>query len=174
MAVTLPVSGIRVNTDFDLEEIDARDAKERRAHLKPEGLGQFHGLDDVLEYTDRDFYGVRPVRPMVEEDVDVVVLGRGFDDIRIVEQAAGLRRDVVLESLPWCAVRYRVLHLSAAARGNGLYTGSTLHGRRRDSRSLDCSPTPNRMATGRSKRPNGRSRHGCGQFVRRMNRDVLA
>ena len=42
--------------------------------------------------------------PMVEEDVDVVVLGGGFDDIRIVEQAAGLRRDVVLESLPWCAV----------------------------------------------------------------------
>ena len=41
---------------------------------------------------------------MVEEDVDVVFLGGGFDDIRIVEQAAGLRRDVVLESLPWCAV----------------------------------------------------------------------
>jgi cyclohexanone monooxygenase len=101
MTVTLPISGVTVNVDFDPAEIDTRYAEERRVRIKPEGIGQFNGLGDVLEYTDRDFYSTRIVRPAVEEDVEVIVLGggfggilagahlgdRGFDDIRIVEQA---------------------------------------------------------------------------------------
>jgi cyclohexanone monooxygenase len=101
MAVTLPVSGIRMNIDFDPAEIDARYAKERRVRLKPEGHRQFGGLDDVLEYTDTNFYSARLVRPVIEADVEVTVLGGGFggilagahlrdrcfDDIRIVERA---------------------------------------------------------------------------------------
>lgn len=81
LTVTLPVSGVTVNINFDPAEIDARYAEERRVRIKPEGLGQFNGLEDVLQYTDRDFYSTRLVRPAVEEDVEVIVLGGAFGGI---------------------------------------------------------------------------------------------
>jgi hypothetical protein len=55
MTVTLPISGVTVNVDFDPAEMDARYAEEHRVRIKPEGIGQFNGLGDVLPYTDRDF-----------------------------------------------------------------------------------------------------------------------
>ena len=101
MAVTLPVSGVTVNVEFDPTEVYARYSQERKARIRPEGVAQFQGLDDVLEYTDTDMYMPWTDRSAVHEEVEAIVLGGGFGgilagaqlsdrgirEIRIIEQA---------------------------------------------------------------------------------------
>ena len=81
MAVTLPVSGVTVNVEFDCTEVYARYSQEREARIRPEGVAQFQGLDDVLEYTDTDMYMPWTDRPAVHEEVEAIVLGGGFGGI---------------------------------------------------------------------------------------------
>lgn len=101
MTVTLPVSGIAVTIDFDPREVDLRNTIERQKRINPRGAGQFQQIDEILDYTDTDFYTAKIDRPAVREDHEVLVLGGGFGgilagvhlrdygfhDIRIVEQA---------------------------------------------------------------------------------------
>lgn len=100
MTVTLPISGTPVAVDFDPAQIRQRYVDERANRLKPENLGQFQGISDVLELDSGDPYAEPVVREPVIEEVEVAVLGGGFGgllagahltrngvtDFRIIEQ----------------------------------------------------------------------------------------
>jgi cyclohexanone monooxygenase len=101
MTVTLPVSGIPIDVDFDPAEIRQRYAEERAKRLKDENLAQFQGLSDVRELHGADDpYTERVERDPVTEQVEVAILGGGFGgllagsyltregitDFRIIEQ----------------------------------------------------------------------------------------
>jgi cyclohexanone monooxygenase len=62
--MTLPISGTPVNIDFDPSEIAVGYAQARQARVRPDGLAQFEGLDDKLEYLDTDMYTVWVDRPV--------------------------------------------------------------------------------------------------------------
>lgn len=100
MTVTLPISGTPVAVDFDPAQIRQRYADERAKRLKPENLGQFQGLSDILELDSGDPYTESVVREPIIEEIEVAVLGGGFGgllagahlirngvtDFRIIEQ----------------------------------------------------------------------------------------
>ncbi len=101
MSVTLPVSGTKLDVDFDPAPIRARYAEERDRRLRPDHLGQFQGLSDVRAADDADPYSEPVERDALTAEHDVVILGGGFGgllagayltrqgvtDFRIVEQA---------------------------------------------------------------------------------------
>ncbi|MCH9731195.1 MAG: NAD(P)/FAD-dependent oxidoreductase [Actinomycetia bacterium] len=101
MTVTLPISGIPIDVDFDPTQIRERYAEERAKRLNTENLAQFQGLSDVRELDGPDDPYTEPTpRQPLTEDVEVAVLGGGFGgllagahltrdgitDFRIVEQ----------------------------------------------------------------------------------------
>lgn len=101
MAVHLPVSGTRVNIEFDPDEIRQRYAEERDKRANPETVNQFQGLSDAFAAEDLDRYAQPLEREPVVEDVEVAMFGGGFGGLlagahltqqgvtnfRIIEQA---------------------------------------------------------------------------------------
>ena len=75
MAVTLPVSGVTVNVEFDSTEVYARYSQEREARIRPEGVAQFRVWTTCWSTPIQNMYMPWTDRPAVHEEVEAIVLG---------------------------------------------------------------------------------------------------
>ncbi|MGY4099360.1 flavin-containing monooxygenase [Nocardia sp. R16R-3T] len=78
MIVELPVSGTRIEVDFDTEKVRLKFAEERAKRLRTDPMRQFQGLTDTADIDSADPWTVPVERDPVHETVEVAVLGGGF------------------------------------------------------------------------------------------------
>ena len=123
--------------DFDPDALRAKYRHERDTRVRPDGNDQYLEVKgDFGRYVDDPYVEPGFSREPLRDEVDALIIGGGFGGlmagarlrgagvkrIRIIEKGGRLWRHLVLESLSRRAMRYRELHLSATARGDGLYS----------------------------------------------------
>ena len=122
--------------DFDPDSLRAKYREERDKRIRPDGNEQYVEVKgDFSRYIDDPYVDPGFTRAPLNDAVDVVIIGGGFGGLlagaRLREagregyphhrERRRLRRHLVLEPLSRRAMRYRVVHLSAAARGDRLH-----------------------------------------------------
>ena len=133
---------------FDPDELREKYRAERDKRLRPDGNEQYVEITGQFAHYLDDPYVEPIVREPLFDEVDVVVIGGGFGGLlagaRLKDagidgrphhrEGRRLRRHVVLEPVPRRAVRHRVVHLPAAARGDRLRAEGEVHPGARDPR----------------------------------------
>src|SRR6266478_1584808 len=109
--------------DFDPESLRAKYREERDKRIRPDGNEQYVEVKgDFSRYIDDPYVEPGFTRAPLTDAVDVLIVGgrasaRGWrEGYPHDREGRGLRRDLVLEPLSRRAVRYRVVHIFAAAR----------------------------------------------------------
>ncbi len=130
---------------FDPDALREKYRQERDKRLRKDGNAQYLEVVDEFAHFLEDPY-VKPIeRAALHDDVEVLVIGGGFAGLLIGARLREggvrrhshrgkrrrLRRHLVLEPLSRRRVRHRGLHLSAAARRNGLHPDRESTRRRR-------------------------------------------
>ena len=132
-AATAPAAA---DLDFDPDALRDKYRHERDTRVRPDGNDQYVEVrDDFGRYIEDPYVEPGFTRAPLNDEIDVLIIGGGFGGLlagahlreagveRHPDHREGwrFRRDLVLESLSRRAMRYRELHLSAAARGDRLH-----------------------------------------------------
>ncbi len=123
--------------DFDPDALRAKYRHERDTRVRPDGNDQYVEVKgDFGRYVEDPYVEPGFSREPLHDEVDALIIGGGFgglmagarlrgagvERIRIIEKGGDFRRHLVLEPLSRRAMRHRELYLSAAARGDRLYS----------------------------------------------------
>ena len=120
---------------FDPVALKKKYIAERDKRLRAEGNEQYREIKgEFAHYLDDPYVAPGFTRAPLSDEVEVVVIGGGFGGLLAGARLRRLRRHLVLEPLSRRCLRYRSLHLSAAARRSRLHAGREIYPRAGDPR----------------------------------------